>query len=333
MDIKIIFFGSKPYVKDMFAKANDKYKYTMKFHNFNINVDNAILAEGYDVVCVFVNDYVNDEVLQILKQGGCKLLALRCAGYNNVDLEAAKRLGIPVVRVPEYSPYAVAEYAMSLIMTLNRKIHKAYNRVRESNFSIDGLLGFDLNGKTIGVIGTGKIGAIFARIAKGFGMNIIAYDLYPNNEKAKDIGFEYVDINDIYKRSDIIALHCPLTKDNYHIINKQSLELMKKGVMIINTSRGGLVDANALIDALKTGNIGAVGLDVYEEEDKIFFEDFSGQSGITDDVLARLLSFNNVLVTSHQAFFTREALNNISDTTLNNIKTYFEQSKLLNSVY
>jgi D-lactate dehydrogenase len=329
--VKVIFFGSKPYVEKMFANKNSNYNYTFKFHDFNINEDNASLAKGYDVVCVFVNDYVNAKVLGILKESGCKMLALRCAGYNNVDLEAAKKLGIPVVRVPQYSPYAVAEYAMSLLMTLNRKIHKAYNRVRESNFNINGLLGFDLNGKTIGVIGTGRIGQIFIKISKGFGMNVIAYDLYPNFDLEKELGFKYVQLDELYTNSDIIALHCPLTKENKYLLNKNAFAKMKHNVYIINTSRGGLINTLDLVEALKHDIVGGVALDVYEEEEKYFFEDLS-ENILDDDTLARLLTFNNVIVTSHQAFFTQEALSNIAETTLNNIKSYLIDNIVVNGV-
>ena len=329
--IKILFFGSKQYVSNMFNLHNKDYDYILKFNEFNITEDNVELAKGYDVVCVFVNDYVSRVIIEKLKENGCKLIALRCAGYNNIDLSATKEFGIPVVRVPEYSPYAVAEYAIGLLLTLNRKIHKAYNRVRESNFNINGLLGFDLHNKTIGVIGTGKIGQIFIQIAKGFHMNVIAYDLYPNLDLEKKLCFNYVDLNTIYTQSDIIALHCPLNKDNKYLLNKDVFEKMKNNAYIINTSRGGLINTLDLIDALKHNKIGGAALDVYEEEEKYFFEDIS-ENILDDDILARLLTFNNVIVTSHQAFFTQEALDNIAITTLNNIRSYFVDNKLLNSV-
>ncbi|HOV15386.1 MAG TPA: 2-hydroxyacid dehydrogenase, partial [Spirochaetota bacterium] len=261
---------------------------------------------------------------------GIGLVALRCAGYNNVDLKEAFG-NIHIVRVPAYSPYAVAEHAISLIMALNRKTHKAYNRTREGNFSINGLLGFDMFGKTAGVIGTGKIGKILINILKGFGMKILVYDLFPDTKFAKDENIEYCELDKIYKEADIISLHCPLSKETTHLINKESLSKMKPNVMIINTSRGHLIDTKALINALKDGKIGSAGLDVYEEESEYFFEDHSGNI-LNDDILARLLTFNNVLITSHQAFFTKEALKNICETTFNNIKDYFEGKNLVNEI-
>lgn len=332
--IKTIFFSSKPYDITSFKDAIKSFNtdIQMDFHSDSINVKNALLVKGYDAVCVFVNDAITPEIASILKDNGCKLIALRCAGYNNVDLQSLKEYGIPVIRVPEYSPYAVAEYAFALLLTLNRKIHKAHNRVRELNFNIDGLLGFDLHGKTMGVIGTGKIGKIFINIAKGFGMNIVAYDPYPDLEHAEKLNYKYLDLDELYKQSDIIALHCPLTKDTHHIINKDSVSKMKEGVVIINTSRGGLIDTQDIIQCLKGHKISALAIDVYEEEENVFFEDFSHKANITDDVLSRLMTFNNVIVTSHQAFFTKEALDNISKTTIDNILSYLQNNQLKNEV-
>ncbi|UQY80021.1 D-lactate dehydrogenase [Candidatus Hepatincola sp. Av] len=330
--VKVYFFGTKNYVRDSFNNLNQQnFNFTLTYDNSNINVNTAKLANGYDAICVFVNDVIDTEVIKVLKQNGVKMIALRCAGFNNVDFSMANKEGIMVVRVPVYSPYAVAEHAFALILSLNRKIHKAYNRVREGNFDISGLLGFDLHGKNIGVIGTGNIGEKFLRIAKGFGLNSLAYDIYPNKELAKEIGFTYTDLNTIYKEADIIALHCPLSKDNYHLINKDTIKQMKDGVMLINTSRGGLIATNDLVDAMKTGKIGSVALDVYEKEADYFFQDLSHEN-IDDDTLARLLTFNNVLVTSHQAFFTQEALANIASVTLGNIHSYFIKNKLINDV-
>lgn len=324
--IKIAFFDTKPYDKKSFNPLNDKFGFKIKYFDNKLNEDTASLAKGYDVVCVFVNDDINENTINILYENGIRLIALRCAGFNNVNFKAAYGK-IHVVRVPAYSPYAVAEHAFALISTLNRKTHKAYNRTRESNFSINGLTGFDLHGKTIGIIGMGKIGQIVANIALGYGMKVLAYDVYA---KERD-GVKFTNLDEIYKNADIITLHCPLTSDTHHIINKDSIEKMKDGVYIINTSRGGLVDTNAIIKGIKSGKIGGGGLDVYEEEASYFFEDYSDEI-ITDDTLARLLTFNNVVVTSHQAFLTKEALYNIAETTLENINSYFEDKPLTNEI-
>jgi D-lactate dehydrogenase len=331
--MKIIVFSSESYVSDSFNAVNQQYGYQLTFHKTTLSMDNVALTKGYDVVCLFVNDRVDLAMMQALKENGCKLIALRCAGFNNIDIDAAKRCAMPVVRVPDYSPYAVAEHAFALLLTLNRKTHKAYNRIRDSNFNIDGLVGFDLNQKIMGVIGTGKIGLVFIKIALGFGMKVQAYDLYPNVEKAQEMGFEYVTLEKLIAESDVLSLHCPLTPDNHHLINANALTAMKKGVVILNTSRGGLVDSAALIEALKQGQVGAVALDVYEEEEKYFFHDLSANSGIDDDVLARLLTFNHVLITSHQAFLTQEALHNIAETTFENIALYFKHHQLKHSIY
>jgi D-lactate dehydrogenase len=330
MSGKIVFYDSKSYTEEFFNKANSILKFDLKFFKNHLREDTAVLAQDADAVCVFVNDILNDKVINSLHASGVKLIALRCAGFNNVDLKAAYNK-IPVVRVPEYSPYAVAEHTMALILTLNRKIHRAYSRVRDLNFTIQGLMGFDLHHKTVGVIGTGKIGKVFMNIAKGFGMRIIAFDPYPDNAYAKQAGIEYVPLNDLNSQSDIISLHCPLTPDNIHMINDEAIGGMKDGVMIINTGRGKLIDTKALIHGLKSKKIGSAGLDVYEEETDYFFEDFSSEI-IADDVLARLLTFPNVLITSHQGFFTQEAFRNIAETTMQNIKSYFIDHKIQNEV-
>jgi D-lactate dehydrogenase len=309
---------------------NEKYGYTIRYFEDHLNEQTVLFTKGFDVICAFVNDKISEKIIGILKDNGVKLIALRSAGYNNVDLNAAFG-NIHVVRVPAYSPYAVAEHSVALMLSLNRKIHKAYNRTHESNFNINGLLGFDMHGKTAGVVGTGKIGRVLIGILKGFGMNILANDNYQDADFAKDAGFEYVDLETLYSKSDIISLHCPLTKDSYHMINKNSLSMMKNKVMIINTSRGQLIDTKALIDSLKSRRIGSAGLDVYEEENEFFFEDFSNQV-MSDDILARLLSFNNVLITSHQAFFTKEALYNIAETTMNNIRDFFDDKGIVNEI-
>lgn len=329
--VSIAFFDAKPYDREFFNATNSKgFQYNIRYFENRLNSNTVRLAEGSQVICAFVNDSLSTEVIERLKQFGIKLIALRCAGYNNVDLKAAYQT-INIVRVPEYSPYAVAEHAIALILSLNRKTHKAYYRTRDGNFTIGGFLGFDMTGKTAGIIGTGKIGKIAAKILKGFDMKILAYDPYPDKDFAKTTGIEYVELDKLYAHSDVISLHCPLNHDTHHIINKGSLAKMKDGVMIVNTGRGGLIDTKALIDALKSGKVGSAGLDVYEEESEYFFEDFSTQV-LSDDVLARLLTFSNVLITSHQGFFTKEALSNIAQTTLQNIKDYFDDKPLANEI-
>lgn len=328
--MKIAFFDTKPYDRISFNELVSEYGFSIKYYEAKLNRDTVGLAKGYDAVCAFVNDTIDDEVLNALDDMGISLLVMRCAGYNNVDLKTAFNK-VHVLRVPAYSPYAVAEHALALIMTLNRKTHKAYQRTRESNFSIVGLTGFDLHGKRAGIIGTGKIGRITIGILKGLGMDVVAYDAFPNHDAAKAEGFSYVGLDELYQTADVISLHCPLTPDTRHLINIDSIARMKDGVMIINTGRGGLIDTQALIEGLKNRHIGAAGLDVYEEEEEFFFEDLS-ESGISDDVLARLLSFPNVLVTSHQAFLTREALNNIAETTLKNIEDFAQGRNLKNEV-
>ncbi len=331
MSKKILFYDAKPYDIEFFEKANSNYGYEFKFFKEKLDIETAILSKGYNVVCLFVNDNANKETIEKLKENNVDLIALRCAGYNNVDLFTAYKNKIHVVRVPAYSPYAVAEHTVALMLTLNRKIHKAYLRTRELNFSINGLMGFDMFGKTVGVIGTGQIGKIAINILKGFGVKIVAYDVYPDKSFAAKIGFEYTNLDNLFSESDIITLHCPLTPETKYIINENSITMMKDGVIIINTSRGKLIDTKALINGLKSGKIGGAGLDVYEEESEYFFEDYSTQI-IEDDVLARLLTFPNVLITSHQAFFTREALTNIAETTLQNIKDFYNGTPLKNEI-
>ena len=303
MAYKIAFFGAKPYDIASFDKVNEKYNYDIRYYKGHLNPNNVVLTQDTDVVCIFVNDTADAAVIDAMVDNGVKLLALRCAGFNNVDLKAAKGK-LPVVRVPAYSPYAVAEYSLALMLSLNRKIHRAYWRTRDGNFSLNGLMGFDMHGKTIGIIGTGKIARILIRLLKGFGMRILAYDLYPDMKFAGEEGISYVSLDELYRESDIISLHCPLTDQTKYMIDKDSIDKMKEGVMIINTGRGQLINTNDLIEGLKEKKIAAAGLDVYEEEGEYFYEDKSDKI-IDDDVLARLLSFNNVIVTSHQAFVTK----------------------------
>ena len=322
--IKVAFFDAKPYDKEYFDKYNRNVDIT--YYEEKLSPHTAKMSQGFDAVCVFVNDNVNKDVIDILYENGVSLIAMRCAGYSNADVEYACGK-INIVRVPAYSPYAVAEFAVSLLLTLNRKLYRAYNRTRDFNFSINGLLGTDLHGKTAGIIGTGKIGKITANILKGFGMNILAYDLYPDEKS----GLEYVSLEELLTKSDVISLHCPLTKETKYIINEEALMLIKDDAFIINTSRGGLIDTKALIKALNSGKLAGVGLDVYEEEAELFFEDRSG-TVIKDDVLSLLVSRPNVLLTSHQAFFTKEALSAIAKTTLDNIESFFNSHALNNEV-
>ncbi len=328
--MRIIFFDSKSYDKEYFRKHNDDYGYYMKFLTDKLTLDTVELVKGYDVVCAFVNDEITKEIIDELVKYGIKLIALRSAGYNNVDFNYAKDK-INVVRVPAYSPHSIAEHTIGLILTLNRKIHKAYLRTRDGNFSLSGLLGFDLYNKTIGIIGVGKIAITLIKIVKGFGMNVIAYDPFKNESLANELDFKYVELDELYKNSDIISLNCPLTKETKYMINEDTMKLMKDGVMIVNTGRGALVDSIDLIEALKDKKVGAAALDVYEEESDYFFEDFSTDI-IEDDILARLLSFNNVLITSHQGFFTREALDEIAKVTLENINEFKNGNPLINKV-
>jgi len=321
---KIAFFDTKPYDRTWFEKLNPGYEFD--FFEDRLSPKTARLAEGCDAVCAFVNDDLGRETLDLLAGYGITLVVLRCAGYNNVDFKSAYGR-IHVLRVPAYSPYAVAEHAFALLTTLNRKIHKAYLRTRDFNFSLVNLNGMDLHGKTAGVIGTGRIGRVFIDICRGYGMHVIAYDSYP----AKDSGIEYVDLPTLFSRSDIISLHCPLTDGTHHILNADAFRQMKDGVFIINTSRGALIDSAALLDALNSGKVRGAGLDVYEEESEYFYEDCSNKI-ITDDVLALLISKPNVIITSHQAFLTDEALQNIARTTLDNLNAYFEGKELVNEV-
>ena len=315
--MKVAVFSCKPYDKRTLNTYIEKTSLNMTFFESRLSMETISLVTGFDAVSCFVNDDVNAEVIQHLKQQGVNLIALRCAGFNNVDLEAAKAQGIKVFHVPDYSPTSVAEHAVALIMTLNRKTHRAYHRVKEGNFALEGLLGFNLEGKTVGCIGTGRIGSAFCRIMKGFGCEVLCYDLYPSQDLI-DQGCQYITLDELYQRSDIISLHCPLNASTHHLIGKDSLNKMKNGVMIINTSRGALVHAQEAIDALYTGKIGYLGLDVYEQENKIFFEDMSSHI-IQDSVFQLMLTFPNVVVTGHQGYFTDEALNHIAETTVDNL--------------
>lgn len=339
--IKIAFFDAKDYDIASFDEnlaefnqvickqtdcAKSSYHIEISYFETKLTQDTIKLTEGYDVACIFVNDTVSPEVIDGLVANGIRLIALRCAGYNNVDISYAYGK-LHVVRVPAYSPYAVAEHAMALLLTSIRRIHKAYIRTRDFNFSLSGLTGFDLHGKTVGVVGTGKIGRIFIDISRGFGMKVIAYDKFP----MKDSDIEYVSLEELFKRSDIISFHCPLTDENRHMVNADSIKLMKKGVVLVNTSRGGLIDSNALVEGIKERHIGAACLDVYEEESNVFFHDYSGHI-IDDDTLARLISMPNVIVSSHQAFLTQEALNNIAEVTLANIEEFFNTGACGNEI-
>lgn len=326
MAIKMAMFDTKDYDKNSFDSLIENYDVEINYFDTRLSEDTVKLADGYDVVCVFVNDKVNKAVIDCLVKQGVKLLALRCAGFNNVDTEYAYDK-INIVRVPAYSPYAVAEHAMALLLTSVRRIHKAYIRTKDFNFSLNGLTGFDLHGKTVGVVGTGKIGRIFIDICRGFGMNVIAYDKFP----AKDSGIEYVELDELWEKSDVISFHCPLTDENKHMVNEESINKMKKGVILINTSRGALIDSEALVAGIKNRKIGGACLDVYEEEASIFFHDNSGHI-LDDDTLARLISMPNVIVTSHQAFLTKEALHNIAETTLNNIIDFMADGHCANEV-
>ncbi|MGI6770332.1 MAG: 2-hydroxyacid dehydrogenase [Bacilli bacterium] len=324
--IKICMFDAKPYDEYFFNRFNQDGKFHIDYFEPKLTKETAPLSKGYDVVVGFVNDTIDKGVIDILVQNNIKLLAMRCAGYNNIDFKHAFKK-IHVVTVPSYSPNAVAEHAMALLLSLNRKIHKAYTRVRDHNFSLNGLLGFDLFGKTIGVIGTGKIGKIFVKICQGFGANVLAYDPFPN----PDLKVDYVDLDTLYQQADIISIHCPLTKANYHLINENSIRKMKKGVYIINTSRGGLIDSEALLKGLRDFQIGGAGLDVFEEEKDFFYEDLS-MALMRDEILTQLISLPNVIITSHQAYFTKEALEQIAKTTLSNIEQALVHHKYTNEI-
>ncbi|WP_315972403.1 2-hydroxyacid dehydrogenase [Vibrio gallicus] len=318
--INIAFFSTKSYDEQAFKAAKADRNYQYHFFDFQLTDKTAKLAKGCEVVCAFVNDDLSKPVLEQLAIRGVKMVAMRCAGFNNVDLDAAKELGIQVARVPAYSPEAIAEHAVGLMMTLNRRFHKAYQRTRDANFSLEGLVGFNFHGRTAGIIGTGKIGLATMRILKGLGMNILCYDPYPS-DVAKELGVIYCDLDTLFKQSDVISLHCPMTKENFHLLDEAAFNKMKDGVMIINTSRGELVNSNAAIEALKHGKIGALGLDVYEAEKELFFKDKSNDV-IVDDVFRRLSSCHNVIFTGHQAFLTVDALKSIASTTLDNIDNF-----------
>lgn len=327
--MKTLVYSTKPSTRETFDAANARYGHELDYIDAKLDVNTAALAAGYPAVCLFVNDTADKKIIDKFAECGVTLIALRAAGFNNVDLVHASAKGIAVVRVPAYSPHAVAEHTIALMLTLNRKIHRAHLRVHEGNFSLEGLLGFDMNGKTAGIIGTGKIGALVASILHGFGCTILASDPYVNQDVASFA--RYVTPDELLAQSDIVSLHCPLTPESHHMINKKSLALMKRGSMLINTSRGGLVDAKACIAALKTGHLGYLGLDVYEEEGDIFFEDLSGQI-LQDDLFARLLTFPNVVITAHQAFYTLTALENIAETTMRNLASFENDGSAPNAV-
>jgi D-lactate dehydrogenase len=318
--MKVGVFSTQPYDRDCLTEANHQHGHELVFSEARLDIDTVEYASTFEAVIVFVNDALGRNVLERLRAGSTRLIALRCAGFNNVDRGAAHELGLTIARVPAYSPHAVAEHAVGLILTLNRKYHRAYARVRESNFSLVGLCGFDLQGRTVGVVGTGAIGLVFARIMLGFECRVLAYDPWPSPQ-GRELGLSYVSFNDLVRASDIISLHCPLTPETHHLINASTLAKMKRGAMLINTGRGALIDSNAAIAALKSGQLGYFGIDVYEQEEKLFFRDLSEQI-VQDDVFMRLLTFPNVLVTAHQGFFTREALANIAQTTLTNITSF-----------
>lgn len=329
--MKVAFFDTHPFEREQFEACNTEFRHQISYLDPRLSEATASLAAGFPAVCSFANDRVDAATIRILKDGGTRLIALRSAGFNHVDLKTARELGIPVVRVPAYSPHSVAEHTVALMLSLNRKIHRAHNRVREGNFSLNGLVGFDLYGKTVGIIGTGKIGAVFARIMNGFGCHVLAFDLHPDTELADKLPLEYVSLERLYRESDIISLHVPLVPQTHHLIDGKALSQMKKSVMLINTGRGALVDSRALIGALKAGRVGYAGLDVYEEEESVFFEDLS-DTVLQDDQLARLLTFPNVLITSHQGFLTREALGNIAKTTLENLSSFERGETLIHEV-
>lgn len=328
--MKIIFFSTKQYDEEYFKRSNNSYNHELRFIEAKLTYDTVSLINGESTICVFVNDELDRKVISKLSEVGVKLIALRCAGYNNVDMDAAHEFSITVVRVPAYSPYAVGEHTIGLMLSLNRKIHRAYQRVRDGNFSLEGLLGFDFCGRTIGIIGTGRIGTVVARIASAMGMKVVAHDPVQNSE-CEHFGVNYVDMDYLFTHSDVISIHCPLTAETKHIINESALDKMKPGVMLINTSRGATLDTCAVLEGLKTKKIGYLGLDVYEQESKLFFEDLSCEI-IQDDIFERLLTFPNVLITAHQGFFTSDALKNIADTTLESITQFEEGRNLENKV-
>lgn len=328
--MNVAVFSTKPYDKEYFEKFKKEYNLKITYYETSLQPNTAKLTKDFDAVCVFVNDTIDKKTVNSIAKNGVKLIALRCAGFNNVDLEACEKNNIKVVRVPAYSPEAVAEHAMALILTLNRKTHKAYNRVREGNFSLTNLIGFNLHKKVVGVVGTGKIGAAFCNIAKGFGCEVLAYDIYKSEALEKN-GVRYVSLEELFNNSDVISLHCPLNEYTKHIVDKNSIAKMKNGVLLVNTSRGALINTKDVIAGLKSKKIAFLGIDVYEQEENLFFNDLS-ESIIKDDLLLRLNSFPNVLITSHQAFFTKEAMTEITTTTLNNIQEFINNEELTNEV-
>ena len=328
--MKVSLFSSKSYDETFFSTENEAIGHELVYYDFKLTPVSARLAAGSQAVCAFVNDHLDRETLEVLRAGGTELIAMRCAGFNNVDLVAAKALGLRVVRVPAYSPYAVAEHTLGLLLALNRRLYRAYNRVREGNFSLQGLVGFDIHGLTVGIIGTGTIGEKVIRLFNGFGCKVLCYDVV-ENEAIKALGAEYVPLEALFAQSDIISLHCPLLESTHHLIDEAAIAQMKPGVTVLNTSRGGLIDTTAVIEGLKSGRIGNLGIDVYEEEDNLFFEDQSGKV-IQDDVFARLLTFPNVLITGHQAFFTSNALTQIARTTLQNLSDLEQTGRCDNEI-
>ena len=328
--MKVAVFSAKRYDREFPNAANATAGHQLRYFDAPLDVESAALATGYGAVCIFVNDAANADVLKVLATGGTRLIALRCTGFNNVDLKAAAALGLKVVRVVTYSPYSVAEHAVSLLQAINRKIHRAYNRTRDSNFELDGLMGFDLHGKTVAVVGTGKIGCVFTKIMLGFGCEVIGYDKYPS-ETFLALGARYAEPGEIGAKADIISLHCPLTPETHHIVNADTLSRAKRGALLVNTSRGGLVDTEAAIEALKSGQLGGLALDVYEQEADLFFRDLSSTI-IADDVFQRLLSFPNVIVTGHQAFFTQEAITTICETTINSVTQFANGQPLTDEI-
>ena len=328
--MNVAVFSAKRYDREFLNVANASAGHQLRYFDTPLDVESAALATGYEVVCIFVNDAANAEVLKVLAAGGTRLIALRCTGFNNVDLKTAADLGLKVVRVVTYSPHSVAEHAVSLLQAINRKIHRAYNRTRDSNFELDGLMGFDLHGKTVAVVGTGKIGCVFTKIMLGFGCEVIGYDKYPS-ETFLALGARYAEPGEIGAKADIISLHCPLTPETHHIVNADTLSRAKRGALLVNTSRGGLVDTEAAIEALKSGQLGGLALDVYEQEADLFFRDLSSTI-IADDVFQRLLSFPNVIVTGHQAFFTQEAITTICETTINSVTQFANGQPLTDEI-
>lgn len=328
--MKVAVFSAKRYDREFLNAANASAGHQLRCFDTPLDVESAALATGYEVVCIFVNDAANAEVLKVLAAGGTRLIALRCTGFNNVDLKTAADLGLKVARVVTYSPHSVAEHAVSLLQAINRKIHRAYNRTRDSNFELDGLMGFDLHGKTVAVVGTGKIGCVFTKIMLGFGCEVIGYDKYPS-ETFLALGARYAEPGEIGAKADIISLHCPLTPETHHIVNAETLSRAKRGALLVNTSRGGLIDTEAAIEALKSGQLGGLALDVYEQEADLFFRDLSSTI-IADDVFQRLLSFPNVIVTGHQAFFTQEAISTICETTINSVTQFANGQPLTDEI-